>query len=278
MDGAGNVIADSTGACVRIESSSPGNVVQGNFIGTDISGTARLGGKYGLRVLAADNLVGGSEPGAGNLISANTWGIVVENRGNRIEGNQIGTDVTGTSTLWNLYGISVQNGATDTTIGGTAVGAGNLISGNIADGIRLESDGTSIEGTRILGNLVGTQADGSSPLGNGHHGILIESMGSTGSVVGGTEAAARNTIAFNGRDGIAIGEGATHQLVQGNSSSDPWRGTSHLLDRTGISPRSAGQRLRDRALQQLGVRSLRPRRRRSSPGTLPDHRRRTRTC
>ena len=66
---------------------------------------------------------------------------------NLIAGNLIGTDVTGTKSLGNRYGIQVVDGSSN-TIGGTTAGARNIISGNgymnfAGAGVLITSDGTS---------------------------------------------------------------------------------------------------------------------------------------
>lgn len=141
-----NVISGNVTYGVAIGASS-GNVVEGNLIGTDASGTTALGNVQGGVLIqdATNNTVGGTTAGARNIISGNGAGVVVlENvfttTGNIIEGNYIGTDISGAAALGNGDGIHIQ-GADTTTIGGTAAGAGNLISGN-NKGIMVINGGT----------------------------------------------------------------------------------------------------------------------------------------
>lgn len=54
-----------------------------------------------------------------------------------IQGNRIGTDVTGTAALGNLGGVSI-TGAMNNTIGGTAAAAANLIAFNGAEGVLVQ--------------------------------------------------------------------------------------------------------------------------------------------
>src|SRR5207253_1332233 len=134
--------------------SDPGtmqNQVQGNLIGTDRSGTTAIpNGEDGVRVSdgAAKNLIGGTgktapNSGQGNLISGNL-GAGVDLRGNGtlgndIQGNFIGTDVSGAKPLGNAYGVYIESGATANTVGGARLGAGkglgNLISANTSYGV-----------------------------------------------------------------------------------------------------------------------------------------------
>jgi hypothetical protein len=117
-----------------------GNTIQGNFVGTDASGSADMGnGGDGVLILdSPGNLIGGTTPGSGNVISGNgdvqneAAGINISGRlasGNRVQGNRIGTNAAGTRALGNSsHGVFVS--APGNLIGGTEPGAGNVISGN----------------------------------------------------------------------------------------------------------------------------------------------------
>ncbi len=215
-----------------------GNLVEGNFIGTDITGTQPLGNgsSYGsgisvpgfnLNLLAySDSLlsaetIGGTTPGAGNLISGNSGNGIYVGGFTEVQvlGNMIGTDVTGTHALGNGTGIYVQEQDNVvpgvelpmSTIGGTAAGAGNLISGNVQQGIAINSGSYTV----IQGNVIGTQADEVSPLGNCSDGILVDFTDSNGGefllptniTIGGTAAGAGNTIDDNGGRGVNVVNG-----------------------------------------------------------------------
>ncbi|HEX8201500.1 MAG TPA: Calx-beta domain-containing protein, partial [Isosphaeraceae bacterium] len=206
-----------------------GNTIQGNFIGTDASGFIDLGNDGdGVLILdASDNLIGGTAPGAGNVLSGNgdarneAAGITMGGRlatGNRVQGNRIGTDATGTRALGNSsHGVFVSTSGN--RIGGTETGAGNVISAN---GLRRldGEDGVGIYlfgggGNAIYGNLIGTDATGSRDLGNSKIGVLISD--SPGNTIGGPGPAARNVISGNGLIGLDLaGAGATGNVVQGN--------------------------------------------------------------
>ena len=105
------------------------NAIQGNFIGTDVTGTTDLGnGAHGVLLLrATDSIVGGTEATSRNVISGNDYsGIQVQDgSANTIQGNLIGTDVTGTADLGNgSYGAYFYD-TTNNMVGGTGDGAGN---------------------------------------------------------------------------------------------------------------------------------------------------------
>ena len=92
---------------------------------------------------------------------------------NSVQCNYIGTDVTGTLDLGNgVFGVVIGDSSSN-DIGGTPPGAGNLISGNDASGIRIETYGGVASGKPIQGNYIGTDATGTLDLGNSQHGVHL---------------------------------------------------------------------------------------------------------
>ena len=182
-----NVISGNTQAGILLTGSgASGNLVQGNFIGTNAAGTAALIGQaIGVQMMlsAATNTIGGTAAGAGNLISANTSGVVIQDAGttgNVLQGNLIGTDVAGTAALGNSTdGVVIKDGADGNTVGGTAAGARNIISGNGATGIDIQTNNNTVEG-----NYVGLDTAGVAGLGN-LKGIYLHAT-ATGNHIGGT--------------------------------------------------------------------------------------------
>jgi CSLREA domain-containing protein len=214
-----NVIAGGT---YGVFIGSGGTAVQGNYIGTDVTGTVDLGSStQGVRVFTGDgNTIGGTAAGAGNLISGEGHaGIELDSNGNLVQGNRIGTDATGTGALSNAeFGIHVYF-SDDNTIGGTAAGAGNLVSGNVAGGIRLDADGVHpITNTIVQGNRIGTDAGGTTALPNQGHGIYV--VAGTNVQIGGASAGARNLVSGNLQNGIFVTKFSTvypeNMHVQGN--------------------------------------------------------------
>jgi CSLREA domain-containing protein len=194
-------------------------IIEGNFIGTDAGGTNDQGNNQdGIRISGANNQVGGTLPAARNLISGNNSdGIEITGSGatgNLVQGNLIGTTASGSSGLANYgNGIQISSSASNNTIGGTAAGAGNVISGNNSDGIEITGSGAT--GNLVQGNLIGTTASGSSGLANTSDGIQIFN-GASNNTIGGTAAGAGNVIAFNGADGVFVHSG-TGNRIQRNS-------------------------------------------------------------
>jgi len=107
------------------------------------------------------------------------------------------------------------DGGSDNVIGGTAAGAGNLISGNRRDGVSIGMCNHNV----VEGNFIGTDATGTLPLGNGGNGVAIAFgyLGPSNNVIGGTASGAGNTIAFNGQDGILVYNGSTGNAIRHNA-------------------------------------------------------------
>ncbi len=185
-------------------------LVAGNFIGVDPTGTVGFGNQFGITAFGAA-VIGGSTAADRNVISGNVNGINLGGSGTTVQGNYIGTNAAGTAAIPNNDGIFINNGA-DETIGGSNSGEGNLISGNSSEGLRIEP-GT---GVVVYGNLIGTQADGSSPLGNGSTGVGIGQSNIDNNVIGGTSTGEANTIAFNAT-GVGVGGSGRGDAIRGNS-------------------------------------------------------------
>jgi len=210
-DGAGNVIS-ANGTGIEIRGSD--NKVQGNMVGTDPRGPVR-GNRIGVAVRGADNIIGGLEATAGNVISGNQFhGILIQGgaaSGNRVQGNYIGTDNTGTMPWGNgNTGVFVVD-ASDNTIGGAQPGARNIISANQVNGIVIRFAGGILDAAknnRVLGNHIGTDKAGKRNLGNGN-GILIEESADN--------TIADNIIAANRNHGVEIvGEEASGNVLTHN--------------------------------------------------------------
>jgi titin len=217
------VINRFTTSCIDL-SGKGGDTVLSNYLGTDTTGTTGLAGGLGVHVTSANNTIGGTATGAGNLISGNVNDAIdVLGSGNLIQGNRLGTDVTGSRVLApNRAGISVRGAqASNNTIGGTASGAGNLIAGFIRfAGIDLES----CSGTVIQGNKIGTDITGTQALANK---VGVVQIGGSGTTLGGTTAGAGNLISGNSLINADLNT-STASLVQGNRIGTDATGTTAL--------------------------------------------------
>jgi Calx-beta domain len=214
----GLVINRFNGEGIRVGTNG-GNLIEGNFIGTDPTGTLRRGNTfYGLLILSSNNTIGGTSAAARNVISGNSSeGISISGSNNQIMGNFIGTNAGGTAQLGN-GGNGIENSGSNTVIGGTAAGAGNLISGNFQAGI------FSPGRVRIQGNFIGTDVTGKVAVGNSTSGI--STFGSPGDLIGGTVAGARNIISANGFKGVSFG--GVGSKLQGNYIGTDVTGTASL--------------------------------------------------
>ncbi len=203
-----------------------GNVVRGMWIGLNLAGQSA--GNYGQSLLiwkSANNVVGGINAGDRNVISGSrgrgTLGVLVMGAGaknNRIEGNYIGTDPTGHSARPNAgSGVAVQD-APDNVI------VRNLISGNGEDGILIFK--SAAKGNAVQGNLIGTDATGTTALPNGMYGIEIQSAYN---VVGGKRGRMRNLVSGNAKAGVVLWTaGATGNMIRGNYIGTSLFGTSRV--------------------------------------------------
>ncbi|HEY0075121.1 MAG TPA: hypothetical protein VGB77_13570 [Abditibacteriaceae bacterium] len=215
-----NIISGNRWAGVALyDFGTNSNIVQGNYVGTDVSGTFALGNtKVGVHITedAQENLIGGVEKGAGNLISGNdALGVCLCKRvkNNKVQGNRIGTNAEGTVAVPNDSGITIREGSSGNLIGGTLAGAGNLVSGNKGNALALAAPGTM--NNAIQGNIIGLDATANTPLGN-RLGLAILS-GASSNRVGGAESGAANIIAGNHESGIVLIDANTQKnLVQGN--------------------------------------------------------------
>jgi|GEM_PF-715997 len=206
-----NVIAGNSNAGIDLESSSA-ITIKGNYVGTNAAGTAIIANAYGVyNFQSTGSTIGGTTVGERNVISGNGVGIDLDSStGNSILGNYIGLNAAGTSALGNTGdGIYLENGSDSNTIGGTAAGAGNVISGNATEGIDI--DGGDLNS--ILGNYIGLNAAGTTAIANGINGVFI--INASGNVIGGTVAGSRNVISGNNWDGVKIGN-CTNTTILGN--------------------------------------------------------------
>jgi hypothetical protein len=219
-------------------STSQNNVIAGNFIGTDPTGTVarpNSGGVF-LENGPSNNTIGGTTPAARNLISGNGFiGVTIQGNTNIVQGNLIGTDITGTLAVGNSSrGVNVQTG-TGTLIGGTTVAARNIISGNTnASGVDTFASGSALT---VQGNFIGTDVTGTVALPNtGGDGIDINT---NNNVIGGSTTTPGtppgNLISANGINGVKVAGGSS-SLIQGNLIGTDVTGTQPLGNHgTGIT-------------------------------------------
>lgn len=225
--GASGLTLDAAGATVRglvidrwagagvMIAGQGGDVLVGDRIGTDPTGSVALGNVNGVIIAgAAGNIIGGPNPADWNVISGNlAAGVLLSGSGasgNLLQGNRIGTDGLGGSALPNDVGV-VLDGAGSNMIGGPNAGDGNVISGNLNDGVQI----AGAVGNILWDNRIGVDVAGGQALGNGNDGVLID--GGVANLIGGASGAEGNVISGNGSVGVEIrGGSSTGNALLGN--------------------------------------------------------------
>jgi fibronectin type 3 domain-containing protein len=204
-----------------------GDVVQGNYIGTDATGTvAQPNGGNGIQIVATpNNVVGGA-----NVISGNSGeGVRIDGTlatNNAVVSNRIGTDATGSVAVGNsASGIYIRRAP------GNSV-AGNVVSGNLGfAGITIcgidpggcgggdvagIDETSNAAGNTVVGNFIGTDGSGVNPLGNNQAGVSID--GAPNAQVGRTGASTANVISNNGTNDVQLfSPAASGNRIEGNT-------------------------------------------------------------
>ena len=239
--GACNLISGNSNGVLISGGSAENNIVQSNFIGTDVSGNSAIDNGVGIRVEAASgNTIGGITDSARNVISGNANGVLILT-------NQLSaSDADDNEILGNYFGV---NSGGDAELGNSGAGVWisgfsptftvdrNIIRGNVSSGggygFFIESDsGGQTDGTVVEGNLIGTNAAGTAAIPNGS-GIEILS-GGPGDVVantriGGPNPADANVISGNLGHGVVVrGAAATGTTMQNNLIGVDATGTAPL--------------------------------------------------
>jgi CSLREA domain-containing protein len=214
-----------TGSAIGLLTGSGDSLVQGSYLGTDITGgSAAANAGAGVQVFSSGVRIGGPNASDRNIISANDTGIVLLSNGNTVTGNYIGTDAAGTAALGNASaGITVQGSSSNTI-------TNNVISGTqptdaSGAGIDLVQSATQSSNNVIQGNRIGTDKSGSIAIGNSRRGIMLN--GASNNTIGGSGAGQANVISGNTGDGIHLASG-DQNTIQGNLIGVAADGTSAL--------------------------------------------------
>jgi hypothetical protein len=209
-----------------------GATIHGNYVGTDVSGTIDLGNtSSGVSLQGSSgHVVGGTNPGEGNLISGNAGNMVLANvTASTIAGNIIGPDVNGSGAAM-VNGSGIFAAATTT---GNTIGPGNVIS-DVTIGVDL--DGGTVANNVIKGNRIGTNLAGTAAVPNSDDGVRMEN-GAHDNTVGGTTAADRNIIAASGGGGgngtVSIMQSSNNHVI-GNYIGTDTTGTVDLGSNFGV--------------------------------------------
>ena len=201
-----------------------GNVITGNYIGTDPSGTIAVPNQdSGIIIGGATtgNTIGGTTAAARNVISGNAqYGVFIagtNTSGNVVEGNYLGTAASGSVALPNVYsGVFLGAGAAGNTIGGTSAGTRNILSGNEQYGVWISDPGTT--NNTITGNYIGTDVSGNDAIPNQASGIIMGGLSSDNTVSG-------NMISGNDGYGLFV-TNTIDNIISGNEIGPDAAGTN----------------------------------------------------
>jgi len=227
----GNLISANGGPGLELRGTDvSANIINGNFIGTDITGLRALSNS-GDGILITDgshnNLIGGSSPFSGNLISGNHGSGVhltgASTSDNTLLANIIGLDIRGYLPVSNGTvegdGVLIDSGSHNNYVGGQGKFEANIVSGNVRSGIHI--DGSGSNDNIVAGNIIGLTGLGTSSAFNGS-GVVI-SGGAKKNIIGGSTLSDRNYISGNRADlfpggaGVLIrNSGTDYNRVSGN--------------------------------------------------------------
>jgi hypothetical protein len=193
---------------------------------------------------AAYNRIGGTDTGAGNVLSDNQYGasIYYTSSFNTIEGKCTGTDASGEHPIAKIYLGMCDSGGND-MIGGTTAASRNVIPGSHNDSVGIES--TSYVLTEA--SFIGGETTGTADLSKLGGGVLV-SNGASFNTIGGMGPEAADTIAIN--DGISVMIGLyryEHGLYNSVDSS-----SIHANTGFGIDPGNDGGTLHSPGSQLFG--------------------------
>ncbi len=253
----GSVVSANSGNGVQINDSS-GDVLTGDFIGTDVSGMRQvdafgnpLGNSYdGVAIFGGSTYNSITDSVIGNNGRADGAGVELNETGtdyNTIAGDFIGINAKSTYALPNYNGVEIDGGASSNTIGAVTSGTpSDVISGNNWDGVHIVDSlgGTGGNPTQynvVEGDYIGVTADGTASLGNAQSGVAIYD-GASGNTIGGVGGIADlcvtgpgNLISGNGSNGVYISDSTTNDnLVVGDSIGTNAAGNQALANGTGV--------------------------------------------
>lgn len=209
-----------SGNIFGIRSITSSSTITNNFIGTDYTGTKKIGNHVGISLINAgtDNVIG--KKGHGNLISGNEIGVLVKNILSNefheiptenyltMQGNKIGTDIHGSFPLGNEKGI-VFLGSSNLIIGGNNEEEKNLISGNNGEGLELIDSRDIV----VQGNSIGTDQFGKKAIPNN---IGISIHNSNDVITSNRIIIKNNLISGNKLTGVKVGQGIKQTSITGN--------------------------------------------------------------
>ena len=192
-------------AGIQIDNGANNEAIESNYLGVDFNGSTAAGNVFGLIIDGSSNDTIGGTGGLGNVISASSYGIILDNTTIGVfSGNIIGLNAAGTAALGNaIAGISA-TGVSEITIGGATAAQGNTISGNGTTGVLLDAASSL---NLLENNVIGTNSAETAAFANGT-GVEIEGPGNT--------IGPGNVISGNGTGVLVDGPSATGDMITGS--------------------------------------------------------------
>lgn len=237
-----NLISGNLGAGINVHGNDA--LVRGNLLGVNADGTAVRPNSTGIALLGKHALVGGTKARDRNVISGNAGdGVFISNDSgagrNRVLGNYIGTDASGTADLGN-GDDGVQIGSSDRNlIGGDEPKKANVISGNVV-GVRIGGFGGDAKRNVVSGNLLGTDRSGQADIGNDSGAVRLFG-GARNNLIGGLHGGEGNLMRFTPGGAVSLGGGNADffNSILGNSASDNGEEVIDLGE-NGVTPNDLG--------------------------------------
>ena len=237
-----NLISGNTDAGLLINDlASASNSVIGNYIGVNQNCTDTVPNGNGIMVISApNNTIGGTSPSQRNIISGNTSTAVLINGtgadNNKVVGNYVGVDSSGTHALSNHYGVIIKADANKNRVGGTTPNERNVISANWEIGVYIEASDSNV----VSGNFIGTDYTGTTSFRIGTGDTLIQANGveintlSKHNIIGGNTAGERNIISGNRVYGAIYYGNVSQNSISGNYIGTDVTGAVPIPNATGI--------------------------------------------
>jgi hypothetical protein len=199
-----NVISGNAGGGIRVLQDDNRLIARGNLIGMNAIATAAMANDGpGISINDAEfNIIGGASPTQRNVISGNTGPglqLTGDASGTTVQGNFIGVDTLGTTAIPNGGGGVSVLATPGVLLGGSAAGEGNVISGNVGNGVLFDDSRNAV----LEGNIIGLDVTGTVDLGNTLSGVLLSNE-SDDAFIGTATAGGGNIISGNNQNGITI--------------------------------------------------------------------------
>lgn len=248
--GTRNVISDNFNGVLVTGARSIGNLVHGNYVGSDPEGIRVIGNEANGILVTRNNAVGGADSTlvAGNLVVGHDSGIrVVNSTDTKVFNNWVGLTYTGLAkdamgtSAGNTVGIDVI-GAHNTLVGGAEEAWGNTVAASTKAGIVVTADATD---THVETNFVGTDPTGTAtvdwmgqPTGGAKAGIMVlpdnEGDAPERTTIGGPKDTYANVSAGH-LVGVAVIGGVKGVTIQRNLVGTDAPGFAALPNEVGVA-------------------------------------------